>query len=154
MPGPQQITFTDPASAVSPYAWAYNPPPDTGESPATKQRTIERTSNTGVVGATKQIGDDGPYVLHWEPLVFSEAMEQKLWEWYVLCKKQSIYVTDFNGEEYEGQLITMSRQRIGVLGGAVSGSDITSKRYYRKYVVEFEVWRFISGVLATAGVTP
>ena len=40
-----------------------------------KQRQIQRTSNTANVGATKQQGDDGPMVLHWEPLIFHLAHE-------------------------------------------------------------------------------
>src|ERR1700752_3000357 len=108
---PQQVQFIDPASVVPTYTWPVNPPYD-GENAATKQRQIERTSNTGTIGATKQIGDDGPYIIDWKVNVFTAAFEQALWQWWGLCKKQSIYLVDFNGEQYEGQIVTLTRPRV------------------------------------------
>lgn len=145
-----RVTFTNPATGDT-YQWRLNPGPDSITQPATKQRTIDRTSNTANVGATKQQGDDGPLVIHWEPLVFHESQELALWEWYMLCKEQSIYLTDFDGDVYEGQIITLGRQQIGALAGP---GDTKERGFYCKYVFEFEVWGFVSGLLAAAGVTP
>lgn len=147
MPARQQVTFTNPADGTT-YVWPHNPPPDSIQ-PAQKQRQIDRTSNTGNVGAVKQQGDDGAFIIHWEPVIYVEAHETALWTWYQLCGRQSIYLTDFNGEQFEGQIITLSRQQIGVLAGP---GDIMERGFYCKYVFEFEVWRFISGPLASAGV--
>jgi hypothetical protein len=147
---PQMVTFTNPANGQT-YVWPNNPNPDAITQPAQKQRQIDRTSNTGNVGATKQQGDDGPYIIHWEPLVFTAAHEQALWTWWQLCKSQTIYLTDFNGEEFEGQIITLGRQQIGALGGP---GDTNERLFYVKYVFEFEVYRFVSGLMAAAGVTP
>lgn len=141
-----RVTFTDPLTAAT-YVWAVNPGYDGVTSPAQKQRQIERTSNTGNVGATKQQGDDGPYLLHWEFNVFTEAMEEALWEWYVRSQKQSIYLTDFRGDQYEGQIITLGMQEVGVLSGP---GDTTARGFYVKTLFEFEVWRFISGRMANA----
>lgn len=135
----QAVTFTDPKTAAT-YTWPHNPGP-TGLQAAGMQRQIERTSNTGNVGSVKQQGDDGPFILHWEPIVNTTAFEQKLWEWYELSKLQSIRVTDWNGEVFEGQIIMLTRQQI-LPGG------------FYQYVFEFEVWKFVSGLLHTAGVTP
>lgn len=144
-----RATFTDPITAAT-YVWPINPPPD-GVSAQQKQRVIDRTSNTGNVGTVKQQGDDGAYIIHWEPKVFLASHEQALWEWFVKSKKQTIYLTDFNNEQYEGQIITLARQQIGAMGGP---GDIPQRLFYCKYVFEFEVYRFISGVMADAGVTP
>jgi hypothetical protein len=144
-----RVTFTNPATGDS-YVWPVNPGPQDITQPTLKQRQIERTSNTANVGATKQQGDDGPLIFHWEPLVFHEAHEQALWQWYALCKGQSIYLTDFAGDVYEGQIITLGRQQIGALAGP---GDTQERGFYCKYVFEFEVWRLVSGLLATAGVT-
>ena len=54
-----QVVFTDPRTS-STYTWPSNP---TTEGALDKARQIERTSNTGNVGATKQQGDDGPLIL-------------------------------------------------------------------------------------------
>jgi hypothetical protein len=132
------VTFTNPADN-STYVWPRNP---LTEGAHEKPRNIERTSKTGNVGATKQQGDDGPYILDWTVDAFDSSFETALWTWYVLCQKQTIYLTDWLGEQNEGQIITLSRQRI---------NDI---QHHAQYLMQFEVYRFISGPLATAGVNP
>lgn len=146
---PQQVTFTDPRTGTI-YTWPINPPFD-GISPATKQRQIQRTSNTGNVGATKQQGDDGPLVINWKINVFTAAHEQALWQWYVLSSSQTIWLTDFNGEVFEGQIIELSRQQVGVIAGP---GDATAQGFYAVYTFQFEVYRYVSGLMAAAGVTP
>lgn len=146
---PQQVTFYDPSDATT-YVWPINPPHDGVTQPSQKQRQIDRTSNTGNVGSVKQQGDDGPYILHWEPLIFSAAHETALWEWFKRCETHTIHLTDWNSEVYEGQIITLARQQIGALSGP---GDTTTRKFYNKYVFEFEVWSFVSGLMATAGVT-
>jgi hypothetical protein len=148
----QRVTFTNPANG-STYQFDINPEQDAETQSGTgfqqKQRQIERTSNTGNIGATRQQGDDGPFILHWQFAIYSSAQEQAMWQWYALSGKQSIYLTDFGGEQYEGQIITCSRMRQGALGGP---RDTTSRGYYAIYVVEFEAWVFLEGLIATAGV--
>lgn len=134
------VTFTNPLTSAT-YQWEVNPTADQ-EQPLTKQRAIERTANTGHVGAVKQQGDDGPLILDWQIIVQSSAMELALWQWYTLCRTQTIYVTDWTGEEYEGQIILLSRARKASATG------------YSVWQVQFEIYRLISGPLATAGVTP
>lgn len=144
----QQVTFTNPRTGAT-YVWQINPGYDGVTQPMQKVRQITRTSNTANVGATKQQGDDGPLVLHWEPLVFHQAQQTALWTWFMLCKTQTIYLTDWNGYAYEGQITTMGEQWVGALAGP---GDTTARRGYAKMVMEFEVWRVLSGPLATAGV--
>ncbi len=146
----QQVKFTDPKTGAT-YTWPVNPGYADITQPAQKARQIQRTSNTGNVGVTKQQGDDGPLIVHWEPLVFHIAHETALWEWYVKCKLQTIYLSDWDGDTVEGQIITLGRQQIGALGGP---GDTNARGYYCKYVFEFEIYRFVNGLLATAGVTP
>ena len=144
----QQVVFTDPRTSGT-YVWQVNPPYDGITQPAQKQRQIQRTSNTANVGATKQQGDDGPMIHHWEMPVFHTAQETAFWQWYMLCKTQTIYLTDWNGDVFEGQIITLGRQWIGALAGP---GDTTARRGYAKYIFEFEVYRFVSGLMAAAGV--
>lgn len=146
------VTFTNPANAET-YVWPNNPDWDAetkaGSGYQQKQRQIERTSNTGNVGATKQQGDDGPFIIHWEFIVYSAAHEEALYRWYQTCSTQSIYLTDFNGERYEGQITTAARARQGAAGGP---GDIQQRGYYTQFVMEFEVWRFLTGTLKDSGV--
>lgn len=144
----QQVTFTEPHSGVN-YVWAVNPGYDGITQPFQKQRTITRTSNTANIGATRQQGDDGPMIFHWEPLVFHAAQQEAMWAFYMLCKNQTIYLTDWNGYKYEGQIITLGEQWIGAVAGP---GDTTTRRGYAKMIFEFEVYRVLSGPLAVAGV--
>lgn len=153
MPTFNPVKFVNPATGTT-YVWPFNPDYDAETKAGTgyqqKQRQIERTSNTGNVGATRQQGDDGPFILHWEFTVLTATHEEELYQWYQLCKTQSIYLYDFDAEQYEGQIITAARARQGAAGGP---GDITTRGFYTQFVLEFEVWRFITGLLATAGVT-
>lgn len=144
-----QVTFTNPKTNAI-YAWPVNPPPD-GPQQAQKLRQIQRTSNTGNVGVTKQQGDDGAFILHWTFNVFHAAQQQALWQWYMICKSQTIYLTDWEGNEYEGQIIAVTEQWQGALAGP---GDTNSRMGYVKMEMQFEVYRFISGAMAAAGVTP
>jgi hypothetical protein len=150
----QQVMLINPANAQS-YTFDVNPGFDAetqgGVSYMQKKRNIEYTSNTGNIGLTRQQGADGNYLLHWQFNVFSAAQEQALWKYYMLSKTQSIILEDFNGEIYEGQIVTLARQRAGVLAGP---RDATARKFYAQYTFEFDVWAFISGLLASAGVTP
>lgn len=146
-----RVTFTDPKTGDT-YVWPHNPDHDAlSAQPSQKQRQIDRTSSTGNVGLVKQQGDDGPYIIHWEPLIYSRAHEQALWVWWQLCKLQTIHLTDIEGDVYEGQIITLSRALYGALGGP---DDIGTRGFYAKYVFEFEVYSFVSGMMADAGVSP
>jgi len=136
-----QVTFTDPRVGTV-YTWAANP---TTENAVNKNRQIERTSTTGNVGAVKQQGDDEPYILDWGLNVFGTAQEVALWQWYMLSRTQTIYLTDWQGEKYEGQIITVTRTR---MAAPANGQP------WSVYQIQFEVYKFLSGVLATAGVIP
>lgn len=137
------VKFTNPATSAT-YTWERNPSADTV---TPKSRQVERTSTTGNVGAVKQQGDDGTYILDWQINILDAAMETALWEWYMLSRTQTIYVTDWAGEEYEVQIVAISRQR-------VPGALALTNNQYMVYEVQMEVYRFISGPLATAGVIP
>lgn len=146
-----QVSFQDPLTGNR-YDWPVNPSWDAESKAGTgyqqKARQIERTSNTGNNGATRQQGDDGPYILHWEFPCFTGAHEKALFQWYALCDTQSIYLNDLDGEQYEGQIITLGRMRSGVSAGP---GDITTRGFYSQMLMEFEVYHFLTGLLKDSG---
>ncbi len=142
-----QVRFTDPRTGVF-YDWATNPGWDQVTTPAGKQRSVTRTSNTSNLGVTRQQGDDGPVILHWEPFVYTEAQEVQLWFWYDLSTRQTIYLSDWNGEESEGQVVTCQRKWLGALSGP---GDTRARVGYAQYTFEWEVYRWLSGVQYNAG---
>ena len=144
-----QVQFTDPRTNTI-YRWATNPPYD-GPQNSQKQRQIQRTSNTGNVGVTKQQGDDGPFIIDWKVTVFYKSHQQAMWHWYELCKTQTIYLTDWEGNSYEGQIIMLEEQWVGAISGP---GDTTARVGYAHMEMQFEIWRFISGYMQAAGVQP
>ena len=146
------VTFFDPSTSAT-YEWPINPGWDAETQMGTgyrqKQIQIERTSNTGNMGPVRQQGDDGAYIINWETNVYTVAHRQALWQWYNTSKKHSIYLTDTDGGRYEGQIITLSEMRVGAAGGP---GDIAVEGCYATYVFQFEVWKFLSGYMADAGV--
>lgn len=145
-----QVKFTNPRTNAT-YTWPINPGWDAEPQRSGKQRQIDRASNTGNVGATKQQGDDGPYIIHWEFEVFHSSLREALWQWWATSKLQTIYLTDSLGEEFEGQIVTLQQSLVGAAGGP---GDTNANVGYWKFIFEFEVYRFISGAMALAGVTP
>jgi hypothetical protein len=142
-----QDRFQNPANGTT-YTWPIN---HSDEEESGKTRTIERTANTGSVGAVKQQGDDGPIILRWKGTILTRAQLVAMWTWFNLCRTQTIYLRDFDGQEYEGQITTFTPQRKRTLRNP---RDTSAPNHYWTYSFEFEVYRFVSGDMLTAGVTP
>lgn len=140
--------FTNPANGAF-YDWLTN---HEEEEEAGKTRTISHTSNTGNVGLVKQQGEDGPYILKLRGKIMHRSQFQAFWEWYALSKGQTIYFRDYDGQEYEVQITSFTPQRVRKLSH--TGRDPSTPHHYWTYGMELEVYRFIAGDLATAGVTP
>jgi hypothetical protein len=130
------------------YRWHLNHKPD-GDKGTAKKRTIEGTANTGAVGLVRQQGADEPLVLKREGTLFNLEQEEAMWRWYELCKSQTIFFVEFNGDAYEVQITSFSVTRKGT-GGPTRGGE----RFYATYEVEMEVYTVLTGVLAAAGVGP
>lgn len=140
-----QNRFQNPANSAT-YVWPKNHSDEEGSG---KTRTIDRTANTGVVGAVKQQGDDGPLILRWKGTILLRTQLQAMWFWYNLCKSQTIYLRDFDGQEYEGQITSFVPQRHRTLRNP---RDTSAPLHYWTYDFEFEVYRVIAGDLV--GVMP
>jgi hypothetical protein len=132
--------FTNPANGAT-YDWLKNHSEEDG---AGKTRNIERTANTGSVGAVKQQGDDGPLLLRWKGTILQRSQLQAMWTWWNLCRTQTIYLRDFDGEEYEGQITSFVPQRHSTLRNP---RDPSAPLHYWTYDFEFEIYRVISGDL-------
>lgn len=141
-------TFYNPANGAS-YAWQVNHDPE-GEEEAGRERQIERTANTGLVGSVDQQGDDGPYILSLSGKILHRAQFVAFWNWYELCRTQSIWFYDFDGQGYEVQIIAFKPKR----RGAVNMRTSDPKTHFWTYSIQMRVYRFLQGDMVTAGVTP
>ena len=137
--------FIDPATTTA-YKWNVNHKPD-GDKGTGKKRQIETTANTGNVGLVRQQSADEPLVLKREGVLLDEEQEQMMWALFALCKTQTIYFVEFNGDAYEIQITDFNVKRIGSGGPTRRGEG-----FYAEYEIEMEVYAILTGVLAAAGV--
>jgi hypothetical protein len=139
-------TFTDPATGDH-YDWQVNH--DTEEA-VSKARAITRTATTNNVGSVRQQGADGPLVLKFSGTILHRSQLREMWRWYELCRMQTIYFTDFDGQSYEVQISEFSPLRKRTLRNPRD----PSLNHYWTYTITMDVFRPIDGDLADMGVTP
>lgn len=139
--------FVNPANGGA-YDWLVN---HSDEGETGKTRNITRTANTGVVGLVKQQGDDGPYILKLSGTILHRSQLQQMWAWYALCRTQTIYFYDFDGQGFEVQITSFMPTRHRTLRNP---RDPSAPLHYWTYNIEMEVYRFLNGDLVAAGVTP
>ncbi len=139
--------FIDPATTTA-YPWHTNHGWE-GDKGGEKRRGTDATANTGNVGLVRQQQGEQPITLKREGALIHLDQEEAMWEWYVKCKSQTIYYVEFNGDAYEVQITAFDVIRHGIAGGVRPG-----ELFYGTYTIEMEVFAILTGVLASAGVTP
>lgn len=140
--------FINPVTAEE-YEWHRN---HESEEPSGKTRAITGSANTGNVGRVRQQGASEPYERRLKGRMVHRAQYVAFWRWFTLCDTQTIYFVDHQGHSYEGQ-ITAFTPRLVRKERAMS-PDPDMQQHYYEYDLTFQVYRFISGDEATAGVTP
>lgn len=138
--------FTNPANNAI-YDWPLN---HSSEETSGKARNITTTAPTGGVGLVRQQGDDGPYQLKWVGRILRRSQLAAMWEWYQLCRTQTIHLTDFDGQKYEGQITDFQPRRIR----AERPGSADPQTHVWEYTFTFDVYRFIDGDMFDEGVTP
>lgn len=138
--------FVNPATGAS-YEWHLN---HDEEDPTTKTRAITRTANTGVIGAVRQQGDDGPLIVKYHGTALQRAQIQQFWAWYNLSKLQTIYFYDFDGQGFEVQITELSVTRKRKL--SYTGRDPSIPFHFYTYDITMEVYAVLAGDMA--GVAP
>lgn len=140
--------FTNPANGDF-YDWILN---HTDEEAFGKARNITESAPTGNVGLVKQQGSDGPLVKTLSGTILDRSQYKAMWEWFVLSGSQTIYFTDFDGQQFEVQITSFLPQLKRKLTSA--SRDPSMPNSYWSYTIAMEVYGLIAGDLADAGVTP
>lgn len=140
--------FFNPLTNVT-YSWQRN---HEEEDEAGKQRNITHTSNTGNVGLVRQQGEESPMVMTWRGKIFHRSQLIQFWDWFRLCKTQTIHLIDFDNQGYEVQIVDFRPRRRSKLSAA--SPDPSMPMHYYEYAIAFEVYDFLTGDLVTAGVDP
>lgn len=143
-----RVAFIDPATGTT-YEWhrGYEAEEDSG-----KTRQISGQANTGQTGRVRQQGDDGPYVRTVTGKIVHAAQRQQFWEWYELCKTQTIHLRDHDGAVYEGQIVALNMHPVRRLPNLAPDQNL--RHVYYEYSLAFDVYDFVSGAMAEAGLTP
>lgn len=146
MAHPGRNYFTNPANSVD-YVWTVN---HDEEQEFGKSRNIDRTGRSGNTGLVRQQGDDGPLIMTLSGRIVHRAQYVMMWQIFELCRTQTVYFTDFDGQSFE-VLVTEFRplRRRGK-----TSKDPSTPRHFWEYTMTLDIIRVISGDLVTAGVTP
>lgn len=131
-------TFTDPLTGAT-YQWHNN---HETEDPSGKTRQISGSANTGLTGRVRQQGDDGPMVLTLHGRIRTRDQSRQFWHWYNLCRTQTIYFTDFDGQEYEVQITSYLPERVRQ---ASNVADPSMTHHNIQYTLTMEVYAFLAG---------
>ena len=131
--------FVHPNNAADFLEWGHET-----EDATEKLRQVERTANTAGVRLVRQQGDDGPLIFRYTGTIMRRADYRKFWYFFMLSRTQTIYFRDFDGNEYEVQIIAFRPTRTRTLRNM---RDSSIPHHYWKFAIEIEVLRVISGDL-------
>lgn len=139
-----RVRLTDPAPGglgFYDFQVNYNSEEEVG-----KERSIERTANTGMTGAVRQQGDDGPLIFRFTGTILHKAQHQALRNFYEASKSRTIIFRDFEGEEHEVLITAYKAKRKAVVHNS---KDVANARLHiYEYTMSLDVIRTISGVWA------
>jgi hypothetical protein len=139
--------FTNPADG-SFYDWQIN---HADEDAVSKSRNITRSGTTDNVGVVRQQGDAGPLTLKYSGTILHRAQLVEFWRWFEISRDQTIYFTDFDGQEFEVQITEFSPQRHRTLRNP---RDPSAPLHYWTYSITLDVFAIRTGDMLDAGVTP
>lgn len=94
----QPNTFIDPAGVKATYQWTIN---HSDEEEVQNSRQIAHGAPTSDIGLIPQQGEPYPLVFQWTGTLFTQSDKNEMDSWYALCEDQSIYLQDFDGNQYE-----------------------------------------------------
>jgi hypothetical protein len=55
------------------------------------------------------------FVLNWAAQIVHREQQRQMWRWYAISKAHTIYLTDFDGQKYEGIISSLTMARKGKL---------------------------------------
>ena len=134
-------TFIDPAGARPDYDWAIN---HSEEGEFGKARNIEHGANTANTGFVRQQSDAGPLTISVTGTILAKAQVQEMIAWFNLCETQTIYFTDFAGDQYEVTITSFKPTRHRTIRNP---RDFANAPYwFWRYEMTMDVVRVIDSV--------
>lgn len=140
-------TFTDPAGVVPAYTWdiGHNEEQDFG-----RETPVSDSVNVAGTRVITQQGDPSAIRLSYSGSILTRAQLVQMWKWELLCQTQTIYFTDFAGDEYEVVIDSFKPVRHS---GRNRRGGTDAPMWYWTYTIEMTVVRVLTGPLHDAGIT-
>lgn len=130
--------FTNPLDGTF-YDWQVN---HSEEQTLGRTRSFDHTAPTSGNGLIRQQGDDPPMVIHLQGTILHKAQHTQMVNWFNLSRTQTIYFTDFTGDQYEVVITSFLPVRKRTVKNP---KDYANAPYwYWTYDIEMEVVRFIA----------
>lgn len=130
--------FQDPAGIVPAYSWPVN---HNEEQPINKSRQMADGAPTSNIGLIPQQGAATPLIFQWKGSIFDPAQHDAFIQWWELCEEQTIYLTDYRGNQYEILITDFQPQTMAVTRNP-RFPDLT---YYWEYTFIFRIIKPLSG---------
>lgn len=115
------------------------------EEPTSKTRQISNSANTANTGLIMQQGDVQPLLIKYAGTILKASQHKEMWRWYQLCQNQTIFFTDYAGNEYEVVITDFAPKREPTVKNP---RDFTNAPlHFWKYTITMHVVRVIKGEL-------
>jgi hypothetical protein len=135
--------FIDPAGNRDDYSWPIN---HSEEQEVGKSRNVEHGANTANTGFVRQQSDESPLTLRFSGIILEKAQIQEMIAWWQLCETQTIYLTDFAGDEYEVIVTRFVPTRHKTVRNPRDYAN--APNWYWRYEIDLDVVRVIDGIWA------
>lgn len=115
------------------------------EEPTAKTRQITNSANTANTGLIPQQGAVQPLLLKYSGTILKASQHKEMWRWYQLCETQTIYFTDYAGNEYEVMITDFAPRRQPTARNPRDPKN--APLHYWTYTITMQVIRVRSGEL-------
>lgn len=137
--------FQDPAGVVADYNWAIN---YLTESPMGRKRSESVTAPTNNTGVVRQQGTEAPINRQLSGTILTEAQHSAFIQWWVLCRTQTIYFQDVNGDLAEVLIVDYEAQKNYTAWN--TKDPVNAPYHYYTYTLTMDIITQISGSWAQA----
>jgi hypothetical protein len=133
--------FTNPANGET-YEFDIG---HSSEEPSSKSRQITNSANTANTGLIAQQGDVQPMTLKYNGTILKASQHKEMWRWYQLCDTQTIFFTDYAGNEYEVTITDFAPKRQSTIRNP--RDPVNAPLHYWNYTISMQIIRVIKGEL-------
>lgn len=122
------------------YDWPIN---HSDEDDFGRQRNVEMTASTGGQRLVMQQGDPEPLILRLRGTILTFAQHEMMWAWWVWSTYRTVEFHDFDGNQYEVQILAYKPTRVRVADNPRDREN--APHHIWRYSIEMLVVNVLSG---------